>query len=173
MSNEKELVLIGKVSATHGIRGQLKVHSFSGDSETFAVLKEVLIQESGKTGEWFDIGNVSAHGKKILLSLTRFNNINDVLHLVGRDILVRREQLPELDEDEYFWCDLLGLSVRTEQGELLGRLVDIIATGSNDVYVVQSGEREYLIPAIEDVVVDIDLDAGVMTISPMEGLFDL
>lgn len=174
MSKEKELVLIGKISAPHGIKGQLRVHSFSGDVETFLALKEVLLKESGASnGQWFDVAGAAIHGKKILLSLARFTNINEVLSLVGHELYVRREQLPELDEGEYFWCDLLGLSVKTEEGDVLGKLVDIIATGSNDVYVVKSAEREYLIPAFEDVVVDVDLEAGMMTISPMEGLFDL
>jgi 16S rRNA processing protein RimM len=78
-----------------------------------------------------------------------------------------------LTEGEYYWCDLIGLKVITDGGVHLGELYDIMATGSNDVYLVRSGEKEYLIPAIEDVVVEINLAAGVMTVSPLEGLLEL
>jgi 16S rRNA processing protein RimM len=96
-----------------------------------------------------------------------------VQHLVGREIYAERGQLPELTEGEYYWCDLIGLKVVTAEGVLLGELYDIMATGSNDVYLVRSGEKEYLIPAIEDVVVEVNLAAGVMTVSPLEGLLEL
>jgi 16S rRNA processing protein RimM len=81
--------------------------------------------------------------------------------------------MPELAEGEFYWCDLLGLAVMTDGGEPLGLLADIIATGSNDVYVVKNDGREYLIPALEDVVLNIDLDKGIITVRPPEGLFDL
>jgi 16S rRNA processing protein RimM len=119
------------------------------------------------------VAHAAVHGKKVLITLKEFDNINQVLPLVGREVYALREQLPELSPDEYYWCDLLGLRVVTVGGEALGTLRDIIATGSNDVYVVSEGTREYLIPALEDVVVNIDLDAGVMTVSPPEGLLDL
>jgi 16S rRNA processing protein RimM len=81
--------------------------------------------------------------------------------------------LPELAEGEFYWCDLLGLKVVTDLGEFLGTLTDIIATGSNDVYVVKNDSREYLIPALADVVLEVDLDEGKMVVSPPEGLLDL
>jgi 16S rRNA processing protein RimM len=123
--------------------------------------------------ESFPVSGVRANGKKILLALKGFDSINQVEHLVGRDVCVRREQLPALDDGEYYWHDLLGLSVVTTAGEPLGQLQDIFATGSNDVYVVQHGRREYMIPALADVVVQIDLDQRIMTICPYEGLLDL
>ena len=87
---------------------------------------------------------------------------------------VRKRTLEELEGHlEYYWRDLVGLRVVTDQGEMLGTLTEIIATGSNDVYVVQGREREYLIPALEEVVLEVNLDDGVMKVSPPEGLFDL
>jgi 16S rRNA processing protein RimM len=81
--------------------------------------------------------------------------------------------LPKPDEGEYYWADLIGLRVSTEAGDDLGTLREIIETGSNDVYVVKGACREFLIPATDDVVRGIDLDAGTMTVSPLEGMLDL
>ncbi|MDD2338435.1 MAG: ribosome maturation factor RimM, partial [Geobacteraceae bacterium] len=80
---------------------------------------------------------------------------------------------PPLPEGEYSWCDLIGLVLQKEGGETLGELVDIFETGSNDVYVVTAGTREILIPATEEVVLNVDLDAGRMIVRPPDGLMDL
>ncbi len=173
MSLGSRLVLMGKIVATHGIRGQLRVVPFSGETSTIVSLRTVQLKGPGGGMEPFEVAHAVAHGKKVLITLKAFDNINQVLHLVGREVYAQREQLPELPPDEYYWCDLLGLRVVTAGGETLGTLAEIIATGSNDVYVVREGTHEYLIPALEDVIIDIDLDAGVMTVSPPEGLLDL
>ena len=173
MQRGSEPVLLGKVIAPHGLRGQLRVVLFSGDFSSVAGLDSVILKGPAGGMETFSVTAIASHGKKVLLTLKDFDSINKIPHLVGRELYVRREQLPELPEGEFYWCDLLGLRVVTDQGENLGILVDIIATGSNDVYVVKSGEREYLIPALEDVVREVNVDDGVMKVSPMEGLFDL
>lgn len=166
-------VLLGKVVATHGIKGQLRVVLFSGEFSSVAGLDSVILKGSSGGMDTFAVADVARHGKKVLITLKGIDSINQVLNLVGRELYVRRDQLPQLPEGEYYWCDLLGLRVLTDQGEDLGILADIIATGSNDVYVVKSGKREYLIPALEDVVREINLDDGIMKVSPPEGLFDL
>jgi 16S rRNA processing protein RimM len=173
MPPENKPVLLGKVLAAHGIRGQLRVVPFSGDVAGILSLGRVLLQGPGGIMEPFEVKHAAAHGKRVLITLEGFDTINQVLPLVGRELYALREQLPELSPGEFYWCDLLGLHVVTVGGVSLGTLNDIIATGSNDVYVVHDGTREYLIPAMEDVVTAIDLDAGIMTVSPPEGLFDL
>lgn len=169
----ESLILMGKVAATHGIKGQLRVISYSGRFDTLLFVDSVMLKDrSGRTGT-FAVAAATVHGKKLLLSLEGFTDINQVLPFVGSELYLRREQLPPSEEDEYYWYDLIGLKVVTVQGELLGRLESIMETGSNDVYVVKSAEREYLIPALQDVVANIDLVSGVMTVTPFEGLFDL
>jgi len=168
-----ELVLLGKVAATHGIRGQLAVVSFSGEFSTILSLPAVLLKGPENRMESFEVERAAVHRNRVLLTLKGFTNINEVLHLVGREFFARRDQLPPLDEGEFYWCDLIGLSVTTDEGETLGRIAEIIDTGSNDVYVVRGGAKEYLIPALEDIVVNVDLDQGIMTVSPPEGLLDL
>jgi 16S rRNA processing protein RimM len=173
MIHGSDLIPLGKISATHGIKGQLRVVSYSGELETILSLKSVLLKGPAGEMETFGVTTVSAHGKKVLLSLAGLHHINQVERLVGRELLVRREQMPELGEDEYYWYELEGLKVVTVDGEVLGEITSLIPTGSNDVYVVTSGKREYLIPAVEDIVISIDLAAGLMTVSPPEGLLDL
>lgn len=173
MSRENEAVLLGKIVATHGIKGQLRVAVYSGEFETILSLASLMLKGPDGRMETFQVAAAAVHGKKLILSLEEYDNINQSLPLVGHEVYAARDQLPELSEGEFYWSDLLGLRVETDHGEILGELVDIIATGSNDVYVVKDGKREYLIPALEDIVLDVNLDAGIMKVSPPEGLLDL
>ena len=165
--------MIGRIQATHGIRGQLRVVPFAGDASSISQLNKVLLKSQAGAMEEFSVASAKMHGKKVILTLKSFDNINQVLHLVGREIYAERSALPELPPDEFYWSDLLGLQVETEEGEALGELVDIIETGANDVYVVKKDGREVLIPALDDVVLAVDLDQGTMTVSLPEGLLDL
>lgn len=173
MSSSKKQVLIGKIQGPHGIKGQLRVVPFAGDASSISQLKSVLVKAPSGAMEPFPVASAKAHGKRVILTLKPFDNINQVLHLVGREIWADRAALPELPSDEFYWSDLLGLEVETEEGEALGELVDIIETGSNDVYVVKKDGRELLIPALEDVVLAVDLNQNRMTVSLPEGLLDL
>ncbi len=164
---------MGKVVATHGIRGQLRIAVYSGQFETILSLDSLMLKGPEGKMESFAVAGSALHGRKLLIALKEYDTINQVQRLVGREVYANRDQLPELDEGEYYWCDLLGLKVVTEQGEFLGTITDIIATGSNDVYVVKYDAREYLIPALEEVVLDVDLDEEKMVISPPDGLLDL
>jgi 16S rRNA processing protein RimM len=173
MSSGSEPVLLGKIMAPHGVKGQLRVFLFSGEYASIDGLNTVMLKAPNRIAETFEVSETARHGKKFLLALKNFDNVNQVQHFVGRELYVTPDQLPVLSEGEYYWRDLIGLQVVTEEGELLGTLNEIIATGSNDVYVVQGDDREYLIPALEDVVRDINLVDRVMKVSPLEGLLDL
>ncbi|MBI1920719.1 MAG: 16S rRNA processing protein RimM [Geobacter sp.] len=172
MSRDDGLVLIGKITKPQGIRGELRVVPYSGDPESILHLSTFITKGPGGALETHELAKAVQHGSKTVISLRQFDNINQVQHLVGREIYVRRSQLPELSEGEYYWFDLVGLSVMSEAGEPLGELSEIMSTGSNDVYVVRSGKREILVPALEDVVLDVDLDRRIMKVSLPEGLQD-
>jgi 16S rRNA processing protein RimM len=173
MMHDADLILLGKITGTHGIKGQLKVFSYSGERDTFLSLSSVVLKEpSGKT-ETFAVAAAAVQGKKVLLSLEGFADINKAERLLGREVYAYSGQLPALSDGEYYWFQLEGLQVVTVQGDVLGRLTSLIPTGSNDVYVVTAGEREYMIPAVEDVVVEIDLTGRIMKVDPPEGLLDL
>jgi len=167
------LILIGKVAATHGIRGQLRITTYSGHFDSLLSADSVILKESTGRTATFAVSAAVVHGRKLLLTFAGLSDINKVLHLVGSELYLRLEQLPATEEGEYYWHDLIGLNVVTADGEVLGVLQSIIETGSNDVYVVKAADRELLIPALEDVVTAIDLSAGTMTVTPVAGLFDL
>ena len=173
MSSSEKRVLIGKIQATQGIKGQLRVIPFAGDASSISELESVFVKSPTGVMEKFPVVSAKAHGKRVILTLKPFDNINQVLHLVGREIYADRGALPELPSDEFYWSDLLGFQVETLDGEGLGELVDIIETGSNDVYVVKKDGREVLIPALEDVVLSVDLTAGRMMVALPEGLLAL
>ena len=166
-------VLLGKVVATHGIKGAMRIASFSGHFDTILPLTSLLLKRADGGLESFEVESSFVRGKKLLVTLKEFDSIHKVQPLLGRELYVMRDQLPELAEGEYYWCDLLGLRVVTDYGEFLGTVTEIIATGSNDVYVVNNGSREYMIPALESVVLDIDLAGGEIVVSPPEGVLDL
>ena len=173
MSDSDVLIPVGKLTGTHGIKGMLKLHSYSGNMESLAEARAVTIRfQDGKLQE-LGLKQIAGNGSRILVSLQGFNEINQVQYLVGSELCLLRSQLPETGSDEYYWSDLLGLKVLTVDGLELGIIKDIFETGSSDIYVVRSNDREYLIPAIADVISSVDLQKRVMLITPLEGLLDL
>jgi len=173
MPDTNGLILIGKISGTHGIKGQVRIVPYSGDAGSITSLRTLFLSAPRGTYESFEIADAVEHKKRALVRLRGLDNIDQALPLVGREVYIRRDQLPELPEGEFYWYDLLGIAVMTEEGENLGEIADILATGGNDVYVVKSGEREYLIPATTDVVLEVDLDNRKMVVRPLDGLLDL
>jgi 16S rRNA processing protein RimM len=173
MPETNGLILIGKISGTHGIRGQVRIVPYSGDPGSITSLRTLLLSAPHGNYESFEIAGATEHKKRALVTFRGLDHIDQALPLVGREVYVRRDQLPELPEGEFYWYDLMGVAVTTEDGENLGEIADILETGGNDVYVVRSGEREFLIPATTDVVLEVDLDHRKMVVRPLEGLLDL
>lgn len=173
MHGNEELILIGRISGTHGIRGLLRVVPYSGDADSIASLSTFVVRMPDGNFETFRIRSAVEHGKKLLVALEGIQDMNAAVGLTGSDIFVRREQLPALPDGEFYWQDLLGLTVLDERGGVLGELAHIFSTGANDVYVVKKDGEEYLLPAIEDVIIKVDLEMRTMTVHPMEGLLDL
>lgn len=169
---EDNLILMGKVAAAHGIKGQLRVVPYSGLADNLLDCESLLLRDAKGLMNKFEVASATVHGKKLLISLKGYSGINQVLHLVGSEILLYKEQLAVPADDEYYWHDLIGMKVVTTDGTDLGVLDSIIETGSNDVYVAVLNGREYLIPALSDTV-SIDVQAKLITVTPFEGLFDL
>jgi 16S rRNA processing protein RimM len=173
MRDSEELIPVGKIIGTHGIKGQMKLHSYSGNVESLGAARSVSLRSPGGTLREFIVSSFKANSGKFIIGLQDFDDINLVQPLLGSEVCLKRVQLPVLEEDEYYWSDLIGLQVFTDDGILLGTVTDIFETGSSDIYVVQGDGREYLIPAVADVVKAVDPAGGKIVITPLDGLLDL
>lgn len=169
----EEMLRVGVISSTHGVRGEVKVYPTTDDPERFLDLDEVTL-DAGREQIVLEIQNVKFFKNMVILKFKGYDNINDIEKYKGRDLLIRRDQAVELDEDEYFVTDLIGLRVEAEDGTVLGELKEVMPTGANDVYIVQQENgKEILLPAIKDCILDVDLEQGIMKIHVMDGLLDL
>ncbi|MDK2871566.1 MAG: rRNA processing protein RimM [bacterium] len=168
----RKLITVGKVVGAHGVKGVLKVFSMTDFPERLEERKRVVFydEEDNVVFEG-DLESFSMEGSIFMMKVKGCETREMAERLVGSFIKVKEEELPPLGEGEYYFHQIIGLKVYTREGRFLGRVVDILKTGANDVFHVK-GEREYMIPALKSVVKEIDLKRGVMIIVPMEGLLD-
>lgn len=167
----KDFFEIGKITGTHGIRGTMRVFPTTEDPSRFERLKEIIVEIRDKQ-EPFHIQKVAYQKNMILLTVKEINDINVAeLYKNGRILIPDKMAIP-LKENEYYRRDLFGMTVVTDEGEELGKLVNIYETGANDVYAVKKAEdkKELLIPAIKDCILKVDVEASVMTVHLLEGL---
>ena len=167
---EDSLLWVGRVVKTKGIKGQLKVSSSGGGSVPFTKGKEIYLEKPQGLKKPFTVHSLGLYKGMTILSLQEVNRVEEAEELVGCSVYVAKEDLEPLPPDEFYWFQLLGLEVKTEEGDYLGKLEEILPTGSNDVFVVRKEGQEILIPAIEEVVIQVDLQEKWMVIRPIEGL---
>lgn len=168
----EDLLRVGVIANTHGIRGEVKVFPTTDEKERFKDLKKVIL-DTGKEQKVLEIQSVRFFKNLIILKFKGIDNINDIEMYKGKDLLVTREDAVPLEEGEYFIADLLDLDVYSDEDEKIGVLYDVMQTGANDVYVVKTEEgKEILLPAIDECILDIDLEENRMTVHIMEGLLD-
>lgn len=169
----EDMLRVGVISSTHGVRGEVKVFPTTDDPARFEELETVLL-DTGKEKLELEIAGVKFFKNMVILKFKGYDSINDVERYRGKDLWITREQAVPLGEDENFVADLIGLAVVTDGGETLGTMKDVMFTGANDVYVVErENGKELLLPAIKDCILDVDLENGVMTVHVLDGLFDL
>ena len=165
-----DLIEIARISGPHGLKGKIKIIPFGDSFKRFLRYTHLII---GKNGSPLEILSAQNRRSFYIIEIAGFTNISQVEPLKGETLFIKREQLEEPEEDEYYWRDLLGLKVIDIQGAVLGEIVDIFSTGSNDVYVVDKS-KQYFIPATKDVIKEISLEKGCITIdaSLLAGLLD-
>ncbi|WP_323844799.1 ribosome maturation factor RimM [Microbulbifer magnicolonia] len=168
-SDSGELVTVGRITAVYGVRGWVKIHSYTEPMDNILQFSDWWLQApSGWEPLQIDAGKL--HGKGLVAHIKGVDDRDLAARFCQRDIAVRREQMPELDEGEYYWHQLEGLRVVSRFGGSehdLGAVVRMMETGANDVMVVRGGadRRERLIPYLPgEYITDIDLDAGVITV---------
>lgn len=166
----EDLLKVGVITTTHGVRGEAKVYPTTDEPERFLELDYVLL-DTGRELRKLEIKNVKFFKNLVILKFKGVDNINDIEKYKGRDLWIPREEGQELEEDEYYIADLLGMLVVLEDGQEFGTLKDVMETGANDVYIIDSAEHgEVLLPAIKECILDVDLEKNVMTIHLMKGL---
>ena len=167
------LIGLGRISGAHGIKGAVKVRADADaattDQEVFAALKEVWI--GGRSYRVLEAGSLK---NQVTLRLAEVQTRNEAEGLVGQEVRGDRRRFPPLPPGEYYWFQVLGLPVvNVADGTRLGYLDHIIPTPGHDVYVVRQGDQEVLLPAVEDVIVEINLEEGVIKASPHLGLLEV
>ena len=166
----EKLLQVGVISSTHGVRGEVKVFPTTDDAKRFKKLKKVIL-DTGREHLPLELESVRFFKQFAIVKFKGIDNINDIEKYKGKSLLVDREHAVKLGKDEYFIADMIGLRVMTDDGEEFGTLKDVLETGANDVYIIDSVKHgEVLIPAIKQCVLDVDIESGKMVIHLMEGL---
>lgn len=166
----EQLLQVGIISSTHGVRGEVKVFPTTDDVKRFKKLKKVIL-DTGREHMPLEIESVKFFKQFAILKFKGIDNINDIEKYKGKSLLVDRQHAVKLRKDEYFIADMIGLSVFTEDGETFGIMKDVLETGANDVYIIESLKYgEVLVPAIKQCILDVDIENQKMTIHLMEGL---
>jgi len=166
-SRSTEYLVIGQIIAPRGVRGELKVRCESEDPQRFLSLKEVYLGEGRAR---FAVRAVRFFKGQILLQLHGIENRNEAERWRDAYVQIPIEEGLPLGENEYYYHQIEGLTAVTEEGEVLGRVVEILPTGANDVYVVRSEREEILLPAIHQVILRVDLEKGLLVVHLLEGL---
>ncbi|KPK75552.1 MAG: hypothetical protein AMJ89_04310 [candidate division Zixibacteria bacterium SM23_73] len=170
-------ITIGQISRVHGIKGEMVVVSLTDDPKRFSELKKVFLSKDEKITQ-FEVEKVQTDLKtkkfkeRVLLKLKEVESPEEAKRLVGSFLEIEKDDLIKLPEGRYFIFDIIGLKVITTEDKEVGKVKEVISLPANDVYVVQGDQKEYDIPAIKEIVKQIDLERKVMIIEPKEGLLE-
>ena len=166
----EDLLQVGVITTTHGIRGEVKVYPTTGDAHRFDYLESVLL-DTGKELCELEIQRVKYFKQFVILKFRDVDNINDIEPYKGKSLYVTRDFAVPLEENEYYIADLIDMDVFLEDGSLFGTLKDVMETGANDVYVIHTTDKkEVLVPAIKDCVKEVDVEQNKMIIHLLKGL---
>ena len=161
---------LGQIVNVKGLKGEVKVNSFTDDNTKFERISKVFVKQK-ETMKEYEIEKVGYNKNQVIIKFKDINSIEEAETLRNSYILVDREIFGSLPEGVYYIADLIGLDVYTENGEYLGKVEDIFNTGSNDIYVVKDDlGKQKILPGIDEVIKNIDLDQGKIIVNLIEGL---
>ena len=167
----EQFLRVGVITATHALSGEVKVFPTTEDPERFLDLEKVcILDQKGAAAQVLEVERVRFFKQFVIVKFAGLDKIEQVQSLVKKDLYVNREDAIPLEDGEYYIADLIGLKVFDEVGALLGELADVLQTGANDVYIVKNGDKELLIPVIEECIREVDLEKGCVRVHLMEGL---
>ena len=166
----EDLLQVGVITTTHGVRGEVKVFPTTDDPARFKKLKNVIL-DTGKEKINLEVAGVKFFKNMVILKFKGIDDINDVEKYRKKSLYVTRENAVKLKKNEYFIADLIGLKVESDEGEDLGILSDVLQTGANDVYVLsKEGEDDILLPAIRECVKEVNIENGTILVHLLPGL---
>jgi 16S rRNA processing protein RimM len=172
MVHGKDLFPIGRVVKPHGVKGKIKVKYFGEDLDRFLLYREVFIEDNRGQVQTYEIMEATLQPPRLILRLKGVETIEQVEPLIGKEILISKDSLPKLEEGEYYWFEILGMTVETEAGKKIGRVKEILPTGANDVYIIEGKRGEILLPATDEVIQRIDIKKGLIQVIRIEGLWE-
>ncbi|BEV72104.1 MULTISPECIES: ribosome maturation factor RimM [unclassified Paludibacterium] len=160
---DNDLVIMGFVRGAFGVRGGIKVHA---DTEFVDSLFDYPVWWLGRNGDWkpYNFVDGQVQPKALVAQLEGVTDRDVAEAMRGMQIAVPRSELPEAEEDEYYWNDLIGLKVNNLEGESFGSVTELMETGANDVLVVDDGPKRRLIPFVDAVIDRVDLEAGLIVV---------
>ncbi len=170
----EEYLRVGAIISTHALKGEVKVYPTTEDVRRYDDLDKVYI-DTGKTKECLRVERVRYFKNLVIVKFRDLNRIEDVERLVKKDLFVSREDAIPLGENEFFVCDLIGLTAVTDDGRELGEVVDVMETGANNVYIISRKDdpkKELLLPATDEVILETSLEKGTMKVHLLPGLED-
>ena len=168
-----EYLHIGEIVNTHGVRGEVKIIPLTDDIRRFDDLTNVYIEDNDTTRKEYEIESVRYHKQFVIMKFKGIDDMDTAMKLKTKFLAVHRKDAVKLPEDTYFICDLIGLTIIDDDLGEVGKIEEVIKTGSNDVYVVEEiGKKQVLIPVIDEVVKSVDIDEKKIVIEPLKGLID-
>lgn len=171
MSEAEERVIIGKVTGAHGVKGEVRVALFLDDPDFLRDLPTLTLE--GRPRREIKVQALRFHQNNALLQVEGITDRTAAEQLRGREVSLPRSALPVLEDGEYYVAQLIGLTVETTEGEALGKLAEVMFTGANEVYIIRGGPHgEILLPAIESVVQEVNLESGRIIVIVPDGLLD-
>jgi 16S rRNA processing protein RimM len=168
----ERLVPLGEIVATHGLEGWLRIQPFNPDSAALESPREVFVEREG-TRCTHQLEQSRPHNRQILVKLGGIDSIEAAKLLVGGYLCVSADSLPALKPGEYYHFQAIGLEVTDTKGNRIGTVSRTWIAGGREIYIVSGATKEYMIPAVKEIVEKIDFEAGKMVINPPDGLLDL
>lgn len=170
--SEKKYVLVGKVVKATGLRGEVSIHAISGQPENFSHYGElVLVDGSGDLSPDLVVEKLRIHKNKAVIKFDRVVDRDHAEQLIGMGVLLKKEQLPEVADDEYYWDQLTGIEVTTVDGQPLGAVETVFSNNAQDIMVISNGSQEYLVPITKEIITFQDKER--MIIDPPPGLLQI
>lgn len=169
---ENPFFIAGNIIGIHGVRGRLKVYPPSETLKSLLPGEIIFLGKNKEKRREFSLNFIKPHKGYLLIGLEGVTTTEKAKELIGYTVLVEKKRLPPLPEGEYYWFQLMGIHVYSENGDYIGKVKEILPMPSNDVYVIEDSNKEYLIPAITSVIQEINLKEKKMVICLLDGLIE-